>query len=116
MAIRVRFKQKENILEEIRELIYSEKVRKWSIDSDDDLTLLIPEWHCKAWMRIKPIKNDPKCVVFGIVTSQLYPLTKSIYAIYHSRLAELLLTHFDTDIETMEISALLVKGEDEFAE
>lgn len=36
---------------------------------------------------------------FCIIESRKYAMTKEIYAVYHTRFAEMLLEYFDTEIE-----------------
>ena len=39
-------------------------------------------------------------------------MSKAIYAVYHGRFVEMLLTHFDSEIEEIKVSSLLEKGID----
>ena len=41
-------------------------------------------------------------------------MTKEIYAVYHTRFAEMLLEYFDTEIVKLQISPLLVDNYDKF--
>ena len=52
------------------------------------------------------ISNSEKdSLIFGIVGNKQVKMTKSLYAVYHGRFSEMLLSHFDDEIDEIEITA-----------
>jgi len=110
MALRIKFNKDTDIIERIGSLIQDNPYSAWIIDADRDISLADPMWKYHAWFRFKAEENQGG--VFGIIGSKKYHMTKTLYAIYHSRLADLLLANFDTDIERLEITPLLIPNVD----
>lgn len=93
---------------------FNEKsIDTWEIDDEDDFTLSSEKYRFKAWMTIDK-RLSTNTFNICIVESKKYPMTKSIYAVYHCKFAEMLLEYFDADIERIEISSLLIDGYDKF--
>lgn len=101
------------LIDKLIAFLNEKSIDTWEIDDEDDFTLCSEKYRFKAWMTIdKRIKN--KAFNICIIESKKYPMTKSIYAAYHCKFAEVLLEYFDTDIKHIEISSLLVDGYDKF--
>ena len=75
-----------------------------------DYTMTPSQWHKQAWMR--PQEKAGMIVKFGIIPRRDAKLSKEVYAVYHGRFAEMLLAHFDNNIQSLEISPMLVHGID----
>lgn len=88
-----------NILEQINNGL----IDTWEIDSDGDLTHTPYQWKGEAWFRYHLNESE---LVFGIVARRDKKMSKVIYGLYHGRFAEMLLTHFDTQIEEITISSM----------
>lgn len=114
MAIQVTLNRDIDMIDELRQLLESNSSSIWVMDTDHDMTMLTPQWAYHAWIRVKQKNTNSKEVNFAIVSSTKYKLTTSLYAIYHSRFTELLLTYFDKYIDALEISPLLTNGIDVF--
>lgn len=84
----------------------------WHIDSEGDYSLIDELWERKAWMTPVFDPDNPHILRYGIIGSSSYKMTKGVYGVYHGRFAEMLLTFFDTEIETLNISPLFVKDVD----
>lgn len=110
--IEIRTNNPQQFVDSINQAIREKRIVTWSVDSEGDYTLTQDQWVCKAWMTPKIEQNATNILRFGIIESKKHKLTKSIYGIFHGRFAEMLLTHFDRDIETLEISPLLKKDVD----
>ena len=98
------------LIKRLKELIDQNGIQTWEYDSMGDYTMTPPQWHKQAWMR--PQEESEMIVKFGIIQRRDVKLSKEVYAVYHGRFAEMLLAHFDTNIERLEISPMLVKGVD----
>lgn len=88
-----------NILEQIDNGV----IDTWEIDSDGDLTNTSYQWRGEAWFRCRQNGNE---LIFGIVARRDKKMSKAIYGLYHGRFAEMLLTHFDTQIKEIRISSM----------
>lgn len=88
-----------NILEQIDNGI----IDTWEIDSDGDLTHTPYQWKGEAWLRHYFVDSE---LIFGIVARRDKKMSKVIYGLYHGRFVEMLLTHFDTQIEGIIISSM----------
>lgn len=88
-----------NILEQID----NGGIDTWEIDSDGDLTHSPYQWRGEAWFRSRQYGKE---LIFGIVARRDKKMSKVIYGLYHGRFAEMLLTHFDTQIEEIRISSM----------
>ncbi len=106
MALHIKARIKSEIL--FNRLI--EKIRKgeidtWTVDVEVDFTHKPIQWFERAWLRRSSTTTDCD-LVFGIVGRKDESMSKVVYAVYHGRFAEMLLTHFDEEIESISISSL----------
>lgn len=82
----------------------------WETTDRRHITHSPAQWRCKAWMKLpKDIGEDT--VRFTIIRPKGKSISKSVYAVYHGRFAEMLLSHFDTKITRIEISSLASQGD-----
>lgn len=112
--IQVRTNDPEGLLDKIREAIENKVVVTWLLDNDGDFFPTQEQWIGKAWITPLIRKDVPNSLYFGIIESKLQRMTKAIYGVFLGRFAEMLLTHFDTDMESLYISPLLVDNIDVF--
>lgn len=108
MAVRAFTDQPAALLTAIKKAIDEEKITTWSIDSQGDLTHTPTQWARKAWMRPKVLDDR---LLFNIVAVKNQTMSKTIYGLYHGRLIEMLLTHFDTQITAASATALATSGD-----
>lgn len=101
------------LIDKLIAFFYEKSIDTWEIDDEDDFTLSSEKYRFKAWMTVDK-RLRTKSFNICIIESKKYPMTKSIYAAYHCKFAEMLLEYFDTDIERIEISSLLIDGYDKF--
>lgn len=104
MALIVKTKNPNELLKKIRNEIQNENIDTWLVDDDGDFTHTPEQWNCKAWMH-KISNSSEDSLIFGIVGNKQEKMTKSLYAVYHGRFSEMLLSHFDDEIEEIEITA-----------
>lgn len=112
--IRVQTNDPEGLLDRIREAIENNVVVTWHLDNDGDFLPTQEQWIGKAWITPLIREDAPDSLYFGIIESKLQRMTKAIYGVFLGRFAEMLLTHFDTDMESLYISPLLVDNIDVF--
>ena len=112
--IRVQTNDPEGLLDRIREAIENNVVVTWHLDNDGDFLPTQEQWIGKAWITPLIREDAPDSLYFGIIESKLQRMTKAIYGVFLGRFAEMLLTHFDTDMESLYISPLLVDNIDIF--
>ena len=106
MAIYIDVKNPQRLLDALLENIENKRILTWCVDEDGDFTH-VSQWNNKAWMRPCVQKNK---IAFGLIGRRDEHMTKSIYGVYHGRFAEMLLTHFDTIMDSIEITS---KGDPE---
>lgn len=111
MALIVKCKRPQELLEQFESKINHFDIVSWSMDEDKDFTVTNGNWSFKAWMR--PTVEDGR-LVFGYVSSTNHQVTKGLYGIFHGRLAATLLAHFDDMIESIEIQPQLDSQYDMF--
>ena len=93
----------------IREQIKNGVIDTWEIDADKDLTHTPYPWAGEAWLRFYSNENE---IIFGIIARRDKKMSKQIYGVYHSKFAETLLIHFDTQINEIKISSMPEIGYD----
>ncbi|OUJ17093.1 hypothetical protein HK27_02180 [Acetobacter orientalis] len=108
MAVRVFTDAPEKLLSALKQAITDGVIQTWEIDSDGDLTHTSIQWGGKAWMR--PHLLDDR-VVFNIIASKKTSMSKTVYGVYHGRLIQTLLIHFDDKMKTVSATALGTVGD-----
>lgn len=103
MAVYVSTDNPQKLLDKIKDYINKGKIDTWSFDSDGDFTHCADQWKNKAWFRPEIVDGS---LVFGILGNTQVKMTKQLYGLYHGRFIEMLLTHFDTDIASLNPSVL----------
>jgi hypothetical protein len=110
MALIVKTNNPNNLVTQIKKAIDSKAIVTWSYDTAGDFTHTPEQWKFKGWMRAKIIGSE---IHFAFVGNKEVITTSVIYAVYHGRFLEMLLTHFDEDFTKAEISALPITGTDQ---
>lgn len=105
MSITIYTKHPEGLLSSIKEKIAENKIMTWELRDNVFFAYVPPQWKNKAWMKCVDIKKE-ESITFGIIKPKGKNISKETYSIYHTRFAEILLTHFDTIINSVSISAL----------
>lgn len=108
MAVVVKTQSPYSLLIAIKDAIANDEVETWSCDSDGDFTHAAPQWRRKAWFR--PDIRDGR-LVFNIIPPRTGRITRTVYGIYHGRLVEMLLNHFDKQFTDASATALPVAGD-----
>lgn len=92
-----------NLIRQLKRAIIEGHVVTWSVDQDGDLTHSTGQWKNHAWMR--PRLGVDK-VIFNILPPRTQPISRETYAIYHGRLIEMLLAHFDRLISSVAATSM----------
>jgi len=82
------------LLKEFKKAIDDGHIATWGYDSDGDFTHTAAQWKNLAWFRASPGSDR---LLFNIMRPQDGKVSAEVYAIYHGRLIEALLAHFDKD-------------------
>lgn len=109
MAIIVETRYPENLVDQIKESIDNQEIDTWQYDNDGDFTHTASQWVNHAWFR-PYIEGDR--LTFGILGRKDSFLTINEYGIYHGRFAEMLMSHFSSDITEIIIQSPFVNSKD----
>jgi len=98
------------LLVAIRKAISDGTVATWDSTPQGSITHTAAsgQWKNKAWFR--GVVGDDG-IIFNIIRPKGSNVSSEVYAIYHGRLAEMLLAHFDASIESIEITSLAGDGD-----
>jgi hypothetical protein len=108
MAVRVFCNSPQQLLAEIKGAIREGTVQTWSVDSDGDLTHSPEQWRNKAWFRPR---LEPGKLLFIILSPRGIRMSKETYAVFHGRLIEMLLAHFDVKFARATATSLPSDGD-----
>jgi hypothetical protein len=108
MAVRAFTNEPKDLLLAIKKAIADGVITTWRIDADGDLTHTSTQWKGKAWMRPKVLEDR---LLFNIIASKNEEMSKAVYGVYHGRLVQTLLIHFDTKMTTVTATALGTSGD-----
>lgn len=79
-------------------------VTAWIIDEEMDITINSDKWRNRAWLRMKV---EDGVLAIGIIASRRYKLTNEVYGIYHGTFLATILTHFDVQMNYIEVTPML---------
>jgi len=97
MAVFVKCDNPRGLLQKIYRAIDDNDVKTWTYDDAGDLTHSAAQWEDRAWLR--PRITEQGNLVLNIVAPQ-GGVSTEVYAVFHGRFVEMLLAHFDKDIES----------------
>jgi hypothetical protein len=106
MAVVVKTLRPRGLLFAIRKAIDAGTVLTWSYDDDGDFTHSVKQWARRAWLRPRIVEGG---LVFNIIPPRGRNISRVVYGIYHGRLIEMLLNHFDARFTEVSASAKPVK-------
>lgn len=108
MAVYLKTSDPEKLLRSIKKAINEGHITTWSYDEDGDFTHTAEQWKRSAWLRPQA-KTDK--LVFNIIKPQSKNISSVVYAIYHGRFIESMLTHFDSLFSEASASAFPAAGD-----
>lgn len=103
MAIFVKTENPGLLVDNIKKKIDDHIIDTWSIDSDGDYTHDTAQWRYRAWIRHR---IEIGRVVFFVICRSDADMSIVEYAVYHGRFVEMLLTHFDKECDSIEVTPL----------
>lgn len=103
MSIHIKTNNPEKLLKDIKQKAINQELDTWSIDVDGDFTHTSNQWLNEAWFRGEII--SPGDLVFGLVKRRDKEMLTVVYGVYHGRFAEMLLTHFDCQIISIQLTS-----------
>jgi hypothetical protein len=108
MAVRIFSENPRGLLAEVKASIKHGSIDTWSVDADGDFTHTPDQWNNRAWFR--PVVSEDK-LVFNILAPKSKSISRAVYGIYHGRLIEMFLIHFDREFSRASATALPVTGD-----
>ncbi len=108
MAVRAFTAEPEVLFSALKKAIADGVIETWRIDSDGDLTHTSTQWGGRAWMRPKVLEDR---LLFNIIASKKEKMSKTLYGVYHARLIQTLLIHFDKRMTTISATAVGTTGD-----
>jgi hypothetical protein len=96
------------LLAEIKAAIDEGKIDTWEYDADGDFTHKPTQWRNQAWLR--PVVRQDR-LVLTIVPTKTVNVSTVVYAVFHGRFIEMLLSHFDSKFTTATASAQIADGD-----
>ena len=102
MAVIVKTENPTALLGRVRAEIASENIVTWEL-KNGYLTHVPEQWRAKAWFLPKVLDGN---LLFLIRPSKGRKVTSVVYAVYHGRLVEMLLAHFDSDFTEVNCTAM----------
>lgn len=91
------------LYEKIVNSIKSNQIDTWILDDDGDFTHTPLQWRNQAWLKYYTNGNE---LIFGILSRRDIKMSKLTYGVYHGRFSEMLLTHFDNEITSIQLTSL----------
>lgn len=104
MALIIKTKDPKNLLDDLIKAIEEKKIDTWSYN-EGYFTHSPEQWRYKAWFKPHILLGELK---FGIYPPKDKSISSSVYAIYHGRFIEMMLTHFDQKFSDIYATALIV--------
>jgi hypothetical protein len=100
--VKVSTKNPQGLLNSIYKAIDSKKIETWTYNSSKDLTHSPTQWKNKAVLRPSVHQGELRLCIrkYGELE-----ITDEVYAVYHGRSIEMLISHFEDDFTTAEATA-----------
>jgi|SRR3989344_8523994 len=110
MSIKFKTNDPNKLLNSFKKAIDDGNIDTWSYDKDGDFTHTTSsgQWENKAWLRPKTRVGE---LLFIILSPKNTTLTSEVYAVYHGRFVESMLSHCDSLFSNAETSALPADGD-----
>ena len=109
MAIYFNTKTPKKLLAAYKKAIDDGHVTTWTYDADGDFTHTADQWNKKAWLR--PRIQEGSALALNILTPKETTLSSVVYAVYHGRFIESMLSHCDELFNDGRATALPDKGD-----
>ena len=107
MAIYLSSSNPSELLTAFKKKIRDRAIVTW-LEKDGYFTHDTDQWRYKAWL--KPSVGNGR-LIFNIVNSTGSTVTTLVYGIYHGRIIESMLCHFDKDVSSTEATPMPASGD-----
>lgn len=108
MALEFSTSRPRSLLAKFKKGIDDGHVVTWSYDIDGDFTHTPDQWNSQAWLR--PLVKEG-ALLFTILPPQDKKISKIVYAVYHGRFLESMLSHCDDDFDSAVATAQAEMGD-----
>ena len=108
MAIKFETNDPNKLLSSFKKAIDDGRIVTWSYDQDGDFTHAVDQWKNLAWLRPRIEYNE---LVFIIIKPENRNISSLVYAIYHGRFIESMLTHCDSIFVNAVATAFPAEGD-----
>lgn len=108
MSIKFHTVDPKTLLASIRTKIDAKNIETWAYDDDGHFTHTAKQWANKAWLLPKVTNGYLLLTICGRNDE---PLSSEVYAIYHGRFIEMVVSHCDRLFARAEASALATDGD-----
>ncbi|MDR1742879.1 MAG: hypothetical protein LBR48_03550 [Dysgonamonadaceae bacterium] len=106
MAIIIQTRDPSALLDAIYNAIDNKQIDKWTRTDDGRLTLSAMLWKNEAWFKPQ-IWVDENELRFGLLKRKdRRHVSSKLYTLFHTRMVETLLAHFDKDFQSVAATAL----------
>ncbi|MBU7438722.1 hypothetical protein [Paraburkholderia fungorum] len=102
MTILVQVADPAALLNSIKRLIDRREIETWAYDKDGDFYHTPQQWARKAWLRPQMSGSS---LNLKLIQRNDEMLTKAVYGVYHGRFVEMLLTHFEETVGSVQSTA-----------
>ena len=113
MAILISASNPRALLDKIYAAIDEKKIETWAYDKDRDFVHSPQQWAHQAWLR-PTVKPDQ--LILGILGPKSVVMSRVVYAVYHGRFVEMVLTHFDIDTKDFRVTPFKLTPYDVYTE
>jgi hypothetical protein len=112
MAIIIHTNQPNVLLDKIYDAIDAKKADKWERTTDGRLTYGALLWKNEAFFKPQ-IWVDEQELRFGLLKRKdRKHISSKLYTVFHTKLVEMLLSHFDTSFSEVTITAVKAEPDD----
>ncbi len=108
MSVQIITNSPSSLLTAFKKAMIEKRIVTWSCDSQGDFTHETNQWKNLAWFRPQ-IQSDR--IVLNIIKPKNNNISREIYAIYHGRIIESFLAHFDESFKTAFATAIPENGD-----
>lgn len=106
MAVIIKTKDPNLLLNKIYEGIETKKIQKWNVTTDGRITPTQLLWKNEAFLKPE-IWVDENELRFGLLKRKdRKHISSKLYTFFHAKFVEMVLSNFDTDFQKITITAL----------
>lgn len=104
MAIYFTTNTPKKLLLTFKKIVGEGRVAEWTCDRDDDFTLTEAPWGRLAWLHPSVVEKER--LILNIIRAQNASISDEVYAIYHGKFVQAMLTHCKNQFASANATAL----------